>query len=170
MKPFIFETMSVCAAFKFFPCVAARSFSAAARLAVVPCCAVDDSCALSCGAAIGDSGLLGWMIAGGGATVRARGARTLEVAGKLTTGASSAGRRSGASSALKVASVAEASGIRGCTIEAVGHGNVGRLRSAQPLTTSARQNSPATAAELGDWEGATRGVSCRDRTGWSVMR
>ncbi len=168
MKELIFETISDCAAFKLFPRVAYKPFSAAAKLAVVSCCAVDDSSALSCGAATGDCGLATSIGAGWGVTARERGGRTLGVGGKFTAGA---GRRnSGAFSTEKFFSVAGVSGMRGCTTEAVGHGKVARLCSAHPPAASAMNSAPATAAKLRDCERATGGVRRLDRTGWSVMR
>src|SRR5271154_657448 len=150
MKPGIFDTISVCAAFRLFPCATASPFSAAARPAEVSCCPVDDSSALSCGAATCDCGLLGSTIAGGGAAVRVRGGRTFAAGGKLTPGAGSSSRSSGASSSASSLSVAETSGMRGCTTEAVGHGSVARLCSAHPPPASATNSTPATAAERKD--------------------
>ena len=169
MNPLIFETMSVCAAFSVFPDVASSPLSAAAKLAVVSCCAVDDSATLSCGATNGDCGLLGSAATGGGVATRGRRG---DGEGNVAAGAAGSSRNSGGSSCASKPELVCAGGICGCTTDAVAHGSVGRLRSAHPLTKSATEINPIAvlvAAFVESGDGSGRILRDSDRTGLSVM-
>ena len=70
IKPLILPARSVCVGFNFRPSERARFFSAMLRLAVICCCAAEDSAADSCGAMMGTSPFpaLAFSAFGAGAT------------------------------------------------------------------------------------------------------
>lgn len=173
INPVTFAAISLCAELRVFPCSASRFFSAAAKLAVVSCCAVEDSCTVSCGATNGDCVLLGSVDTGGRVTTRGRRGALSGTIGKgpsggLNTSRSSAGSSCAASCAI-CSLLPFAGGRVGRTIDAFGHISEGRRRSAHPLANTATHNKPATALLHERCKDKSRNRIRSDRTGWSVM-
>jgi hypothetical protein len=165
MKPRILETRSDCAAFRVFPRVDSRFFSAMPKLWVVCCWATADSCGVNCGAINGGCNFSASVppVVDGGVLARGRGG-AVRTGMKWPGNGGKSSRSSGPKSSDAKSPIAVRACTTGFTCTAVAQGIFGRFFIAHPPSANVAQQRSTT------FERRERcNNTNRDRTGFSVI-